>query len=588
MNEPQADATQLHLDSHMAILSLTADLYKIFAQDESENANLEAINAIGRTFNAAQAAIFYINSQKHFKVCISGTDYPIALPEKRWKECVMPNNVETTVSMLGDWSIPGIGMTLPAWISVCLYTVRKEGGYVFIGKEKGGWSDTEVAALASLKDAIAPVVRIRHERAIEALAREEARKQLAQNEARLRNLFEGSRDMIYTADVAGVITSINLAGIRLLGYSAKQDLLEKPFSNIAANPGDRMAMMQKLTHDGYVDDYEIILKKKDGSPIFCLETTHVIKDGSGAIAELQGSVKDISSRIENERKLWKMNLELAEANLKLQKTQAVMIQHEKLASIGQLAAGVAHEINNPLGFLISNNGMLEKYLSKLYDSYIDFISNKESMITNPERQEKIARLFSDSKEILTESKEGFDRIVKIVGSLKNFSRIDGSAKLDSFDLNAGIESTIVVAWNEIKYVSELHKNLGEIPHVIANGNELNQVILNILVNAAQATGNPPRKGKGLIEISTRLEGENVLLSIHDDGPGIPKDALNKVFDPFFTTKEPGKGTGLGLSISYDIIVNKHGGAIWVESDQGPGTTFYISLPVAGAKVTQGT
>jgi signal transduction histidine kinase len=283
-----------------------------------------------------------------------------------------------------------------------------------------------------------------------------------------------------------------------------------------------------------------------------------------------------------------MNLELAEANLKLQKTQAVMIQHEKLASIGQLAAGVAHEINNPLGFLISNNGMLEKYLSKLYDSYIDFISNKESMITNPERQEKIARLFSDSKEILTESKEGFDRIVKIVGSLKNFSRIDGSAKLDSFDLNAGIESTIVVAWNEIKYVSELHKNLGEIPHVIANGNELNQVILNILVNAAQAIGNPPRKGKGLIEISTRLEGENVLLTIHDDGPGIPKDALNKVFDPFFTTKEPGKGTGLGLSISYDIIVNKHGGAIWVESDQGPGTTFYISLPVAGAKVTQGT
>jgi PAS domain S-box-containing protein len=467
-----------------------------------------------------------------------------------------------------------------------LYASQDQGGYVFIGKEKGEWSDLEVSSLASLNDAIAPVVRIRHERAVEAHAREETQRLLAKNEARLRNLFEGSRDMIYTANSSDMITSINIAGILLLGYSSKQDLLEKQFSTFTANPGDRTAILQKLNQDGYVDDYEIVLKKKDGASIFCLETAHTIRDDSGKIVELQGSIKDISNRVENERKLWKMNLELAEANLKLQKTQTLMIQHEKLASIGQLAAGVAHEINNPLGFLISNNNMLEKYLLKLYNNYLEFLSNREMASATPERMERIERLFSDSKAIFIESKDGFERIVKIVSSLKNFSRIDGNAKLDDFDLNAGIESTIVVAWNEIKYVSELRKNLGDIPHIMANGSELNQVILNILVNAAQAIGNPPREGKGLIEISTRLEGGNVLLSIHDDGPGIPKDVLNKIFDPFFTTKEPGKGTGLGLSISYDIIVNKHGGTIWVESDSKAGTTFYISLPLAGPNIPQ--
>jgi len=135
---------------------------------------------------------------------------------------------------------------------------------------------------------------------------------------------------------------------------------------------------------------------------------------------------------------------------------------------------------------------------------------------------------------------------------------------------------------------QLRKNLGEIPPIIANGGELNQVILNIIVNAAQAMGNPPREGKGLIEVSTRLEGDNVFLTIHDNGPGIPKDILNKVFDPFFTTKEPGKGTGLGLSISYDIIVNKHGGSIWAESEPGTGTTFFISLPVSGTSGQENT
>jgi two-component system, NtrC family, sensor kinase len=588
MSETLQDATQLHLDAHVRILSLTVELCKIFAQDESEKANIEAINAIGHSFNAIESALFYINSEKSYRVCISGTDYPISLPEKRWKEYAIPKNEASQVTRLGSWSIPGIGKKLPSWLSVCLYTSGNENGYVFIGREKGEWSDMDVASLATLKKAIEPVVKIRHERAIETRNRKDAEMLLAKNEERLRNIFEGSRDMIYSTNALDIITSVNMAGATLLGYASMHEMLGKPFSDFVHNPDDRAYFLERITSDGYIDDYEIVFKKYDGTSIFCLETAHTLKDGSGTIIEIQGSIKDISSRIENERKLWKMNLEIAEANLNLQKTQAIMVQHEKLASIGQLAAGVAHEINNPIGFLKSNNMMLEKYFGKIEKYWSEFLASRKPSDMDPSRITMMNKIFTEAKAIFTEGQDGFDRIIKIVGSLKNFSRVDSQAAMTSFDLNAGIESTLVVAWNEIKYVSELRKNLGEIPPIIANGGELNQVILNIIVNAAQAMGNPPREGKGLIEVSTRLEGDNVFLTIHDNGPGIPKDILNKVFDPFFTTKEPGKGTGLGLSISYDIIVNKHGGSIWAESEPGTGTTFFISLPVSGTSGQENT
>jgi len=582
MPEKNQGSMQLHLDAHLVVLSLTVELCKIFARDESEKANIAAINTIRQAFHATEAALFYINSEKLFRVCISGTEYPITLPEKRWIECAIPKSIDNKVTRLDSWSIPGIGKKLPTWLCVCLYTCDSESGYVFLGKETGEWSDNDVASLATLRNSIEPIVRIRHEQAIESLNRKNAEKLLAKNEAHLRSLFEGSRDMIYSTNASDCITSINKAGVTLLGYPSKQDLISKPFSSFMLIPDDRTIFLERIFTDGYIDDYEIVLKKYDGSSLFCLENAHTINEPTGAIAEIQGSVKDISSRIESERKLWKMNIEIAEANLQLQNSQAVMIQHEKLASIGQLAAGIAHEINNPIGFLKSNNMMLEKYFGKIQQYWSDYQASQPDGRTDPERTALVEKIFREAKAIFQEGNDGFERIIKIVSSLKNFSRVDSQAVMNSFDLNAGIESTLVVAWNEIKYVSELRKNLGDIPPIIANGGELNQVILNIVVNAAQAMGNPPREDKGLIEITTRLEGENVLLTIMDNGPGIPKEILNKVFDPFFTTKEPGKGTGLGLSISYDIIVNKHGGSLWVESEPGTGTIFYISLPVSGS------
>jgi PAS domain S-box-containing protein len=560
----------------MRILMLTIELGRIFAQDESEKANVAAVDAIKRSFDAAAAVMFYISSNKAYRICIAGTDFPIALPEARWRNCVEAHGGAAGIARFGPWSIPGIGKELPAWISVCLYVSGDDGGYIFLGLEEGSWSDQALALLSSLREGIAPIVEARHERKIEEQKLREAEKRLARNESRLRDLFEGSRDMIYTANAGDIITSVNVAGTTLLGYPSKAALTGKPFSDFVLNVEDRHTFLGKIAANGYVDDYEVVLGRKDGSSIFCIETAHARKDASGKILEMQGIVKDISARIASDQKMWKMNLELAEANLQLQKTQMLMVQHEKLASIGQLAAGIAHEINNPLGFLTSNNTTLEKYFGKI-----------KTAITATEQSGKLARIFSDAESIFAESRDGFERILKIVSNLKNFSRVDRTGDFDDFDLNAGIESTLVVAWNEIKYVSELRKTLGTLPLIRANGSELNQVILNMLVNAAQALGNPPRSGKGLIEIATRLEGDQVVLSIHDDGPGIPEGIQNRVFDPFFTTKEPGKGTGLGLSISYDIIVNKHGGKLWVESDASSGTTFYIALPVAGPSPREG-
>ena len=194
---------------------------------------------------------------------------------------------------------------------------------------------------------------------------------------------------------------------------------------------------------------------------------------------------------------------------------------------------------------------------------------------------KLKSAFANLDDIFAESKDGFERIVKIVSNLKNFSRVDQSGQFEQFDVNAGIESTLVVAWNELKYVSEIRKDFGAVPAVRAKGNEINQVFLNILVNAAQALGSMNRSEKGCIDISTLTEEDKVVIAIRDNGPGIPASIKNKIFDPFFTTKEPGKGTGLGLSISYDIVVNKHGGSLRVESEPGMGTVFFISLPIRG-------
>lgn len=582
MIDGRTDPISKLFESRMAMLELTAELNKIYAKDDSEKAHIAAINAIKATFGATAAALFYVNDKNVFRMCFSGTDFPIGLPEARWRACVIAHGDSRGTARFGPWSLPGLEEPIPSWISAWLYGKGGEGAFVFLGREGDPWSDQDLSSLETLKEAISPIVETRHERMVEEQKRSEAERRLARSERRLRNFFEGSRDMLYTARADDVIVSVNDSAAKLLSYSSKAEMTGKPFRAFMVNPEDRRLFFQKMTAQGYVDDYETLLLRKDGVAIFCIETAHALKDAAGEIIEIQGLVKDISARVADEQKLWKMNLELASANLQLQKTQMLMMQQEKLASIGQLAAGVAHEINNPLGFLTSNQKTLERYFLKIKHYCIEKADCRDKADADPERGASIQGIFKDAEAIFLESSDGFERIVKIVSNLKNFSRVDRVEGFSEYDLNAGVESTLVVAWNEIKYVAELRKSYGEIPHIYANGGEINQVVLNVVVNAAQAIGRDPKRApgeKGEIEVSTRSDVDRVVLVIRDDGPGIPESIKSKIFDPFFTTKEPGKGTGLGLNIAYDIVVNRHKGQIWADSEQGVGTSFYISLPV---------
>jgi len=297
---------------------------------------------------------------------------------------------------------------------------------------------------------------------------------------------------------------------------------------------------------------------------------------------VQGIVKDISERIASERELWKANLELAEANEKLQNTRMLAVQQEKLASIGQLAAGVAHEINNPLGFLSSNQSMIHSFLKSMRGAW------EQAAEGDPGRLGAIARAYDldyvlgELEAVLSESDEGFRRIIDIVQNLKSFARTDTAQVMGSYNLNEGIKSTLIMARNEIKYVADVQLALGEIPPIMALGGEINQVCLNILVNAAQAIESQQREGKGLIRVETSRKGDRVVVVIADDGPGVPEQDRLKVFDPFFTTKEPGKGTGLGLALSYDIIARKHGGSLVLEDAPLGGALFRIELPIAAS------
>ena len=275
---------------------------------------------------------------------------------------------------------------------------------------------------------------------------------------------------------------------------------------------------------------------------------------------------------------------LGNAYKELQATQAQVLHNEKMASIGQLAAGVAHEINNPIGFVSSNLGTLGKYLERL----TGFMTSQARIVedaASPEAQQELAtlrqslkidRIIPDIGKLISESLDGANRVHKIVQDLNTFSRVDqGNSKVT--DLVACLESAITIVWNELKYKATLKRNYGNIPPINCYPQQLNQVFMNLLVNAGHSI-----ESQGLITITTWSDNETANVSIGDTGCGIAPEHLNRIFEPFFTTKEVGKGTGLGLSISYDII-QKHHGEITVESTVGAGTTFTVKLPLGNAE-----
>ena len=280
--------------------------------------------------------------------------------------------------------------------------------------------------------------------------------------------------------------------------------------------------------------------------------------------------------------LLRANQELRALNDSLRSAQDQLLQSERLASIGQLAAGVAHEINNPIGNVFSNFGTLEAYLERLFEMLEAYEEAEQALagsaiagrLETLRARVELDYLKQDIPMLMSESKEGLSRVRKIVQDLKDFSRVDTHQEWVWASLHQGIDSTLNIVANEIKYRADVRREYGALPDIECLPSELNQVFLNLLVNAAQAIG-PER---GLIILRSGNDGNEVWVEVEDDGSGIAPEHLARVFDPFFTTKPVGRGTGLGLSLAYGIV-QKHHGRIDVSSEPGRGSCFRVTLPV---------
>ncbi len=331
-----------------------------------------------------------------------------------------------------------------------------------------------------------------------------------------------------------------------------------------------------------------------------LELELLVEQRTAQLAEANARLEDdIRQRAGADAELRKRNAELVELNDKLSMAQDHLLQSEKLASIGQLAAGVAHEINNPIGYIFSNFGTLHTYLEQLFDMLGAY--ERAEALAPPAVAAQLADmrdaidldfLRQDIAALMSESKEGIARVRHIVQDLKDFSRTDANQDWVWANLHSGIDSTLNIVANEVKYKADVVKHYGAIPDIECRPSQINQVIMNLVVNAAHAID----QQRGTITLRTGVDGVDggagaagvagvdtsmVWLEVADNGRGIAPENLSRIFDPFFTTKPVGKGTGLGLSLAYSIV-QKHGGHIGVTSTPGVGTTFRIELPVRQA------
>ena len=412
--------------------------------------------------------------------------------------------------------------------------------------------------------------------------------ELKENKQRLALALEGADLGLWDWHLQSGTVTYSDQWASMLGYQLNE--LESTVSTWESlvHPDDmpivQHLIKKHLNGDTPFYESEHRCRTKSGEWRWILDRGRVVeREADGTPIRMAGSHLDIADRKLAEYELIRLNEELEqrvqEEVSKNREKDAFMLQQDKMASIGQLAAGVAHEINNPMGFIISNLGTLKEYTEAM-SSYI--VTADQMIQSDGEQAAQLAELrksldltyiLNDLESLLSESLEGADRVKQIVHDLKDFARMDETTVTET-DLNQCVRSTVNIVRNELKYVAQLDLQLGELPLVTCNPQQINQVITNLLVNAAQAI-----EGHGTITVTTQQVEYQVVLTIADTGSGIPPEVMKRIFEPFFTTKPVGKGTGLGLTISYDMV-RKNGGEINVESEPGKGTTFTIMLPVS--------
>jgi len=408
--------------------------------------------------------------------------------------------------------------------------------------------------------------------------RKKAEAKLIEAKARFEALFENANEMVFTTDAKGYILRVNKKMEEVTGYSRKE-LIGKS-ALILATPEYRGEYISHLKEvlEGTLSYHEQEGLTKDNR-IFNVIIHASVVEKDGQISEIQYNVQDITELKQKEDRIKQANKDLQAALNELKETQARLIQQEKMASIGYLAAGMAHEINNPLGFINSNLGTFKRYM-EYTKGFLGFV--KESALnTSPAEKKsledawsknKIDMILEDSGDLLSESMDGTDRIREIVANLKEFSHID-KPDLTEISLNKMLDTVVDIVKQGLSDHIDIVKDYGDIPLIDGYGSHLSQAFMAILTNAIWAI-----EGSGTVTIKTRGAKDSVQVIISDTGCGIPEEGLSKIFDPFFTTKEVGKGKGLGLNTAYRVI-SSHGGKIDTETKVGKGTIFTITLPV---------
>jgi PAS domain S-box-containing protein len=391
--------------------------------------------------------------------------------------------------------------------------------------------------------------------------------------------IEQSPISVVITDPQGNITYVNHKCSECTGYDREELMGKNPrILNARQCPAQMYEQLWSTIRQGRIWHGEFCNRKKNGDIFWESATITPITNQKGEITHFLAVKEDVTEKRALESQL----------------------RHaQKMEGIGQLAAGIAHEINTPTQFVMDNLTFLndswksvfelmQRYRTVVHDGVNQLQPEIKTELQQAEKSCDLEFIIEEVPRAIDQSLDGARRVAKIVRAMKEFSHPD-SAEKTATDLNKAIESTITVARNEWKYVSDVVKEFDEqLPAVVCYPGDINQVVLNLLVNAAHAIKDQVKDGqKGQITVRTRMSGEFVEISVADTGSGIPEAIRSRVFDPFFTTKEVGKGTGQGLALAYTVVVKKHGGKIWFETEVGKGTTFFIALPVSLATAAKG-